>query len=282
MRILIADILLAGQPNFDWKEGYELCYAFRNIGHECDVAGVNGKISELEIPNIAHNYDLIIITENYWWFSGWKWWDWSSIKTPKVFWAIDTHLVDYKPFIEQSKIDYVAFNNPEDLEKYKFEKSFWMPYAASKKHHMIEYTSDKIRDIVFIGGMIPERKRICDKFGIEHLNTFGPNYIKEMQSSKICFNLSMSYDINAKYFEILSSGSFMLTNYNKNFHKFLEYNEYVEKMFYYSEDDLGEKIKYYIENDNEREMIASKVKDFIYSNHTWENRAQLILDNIKL
>ena len=46
MKILIADVLLVGKPNYNWKEGYELCYAFRNLGHDCDVVGPNGTICE--------------------------------------------------------------------------------------------------------------------------------------------------------------------------------------------------------------------------------------------
>jgi hypothetical protein len=281
MKILIADVLLAGKPHSDWKEGYELCYAFRNLGHTCDVAGPHGLISETDIPHIADKYDLIIITDNYPSYSGWKWWDWGSIKTPKLFWAIDTHLVNFLPWIKQANIEYIAFNNPQDLEKYNIENSFFMPYAASRIHQMIQYTDIKTRDVVFIGGMLPERKRICDKFGIECLNAYGIDYIKEMQSSKICFNQSMSYDINAKYFEILSSGSFMLTNYNEHFHKYLDYNDDISKMFYNTEDELGEKIKYFLGNDQERECIAKRVRDYIYNNHTWENRVELILDKIK-
>jgi glycosyltransferase involved in cell wall biosynthesis len=281
MKILIADVLLVGRPNYDWKEGYELCYAFRELGYTCDVAGPNGEISELEIPNISNNYDLIIITENYPQYSGWRWWNWSEIKTPKLFWAIDTHLIDFMPWISSSNIDYVAFNNPQDLDKYKLSNSFWMPYAASKTHQMIKYSDKKVRDVVFIGSMLPERKRICDKFGIECMNAYGPDYVREMQQSKICFNQSMSYDINAKYFEILSSGTFMLTNYNEYFHKFVDYNKYIESMFYYSEDDLGDKIKYYLKNEEEREFKALKAKEYIYENHTWENRANLILKNVK-
>jgi hypothetical protein len=285
MKILIADILLAGQQNFDWKEGYELCYAFRNIGHECDVAGVNGKISELEIPNIAHNYDLIIITENYPIDSRWQWWDWKEIKTPKLFWAIDAHIIDFRYWFKNVNMDYIAFNNPEDIIDYNLPNSFWLPYAASKKHGLIEYTKEKKRDIVFIGGLMEERKRLCDKFNIECINAYGPDYMREMQASKICFNHSMSYNkkanINAKYFEILSSGSFMLTDYNENFHKYMDYNEDIAKMFYYSDDDLGEKIKYYLENEEEREAIAKRAFDYISQNHTWENRCELILSEVE-
>jgi hypothetical protein len=282
MKILMSDIFLAGQENCDWKEGFEFLYAFRNLGHTCDIAGKNCKIPEQEIPYIANNYDLVIITENYPRESGWNWWNWKEIKTRKLFWAIDTHLVNFLPWIEESNIDYVAFNNPQDLEKYKLPNSFWMPYAASEKHHLIEYTNEKTRDLVFIGGLLPERKRICSKFNIECLNVYGPNYVKEMQASKICFNQSMSYDINAKYFEILSSGSFMLTNYNENFHKFMEYNEDINKMFYFSEEDLGEKIEYYLHNEKEREKIALRAKTYVKSKHTYENRADYILKTLKI
>lgn len=280
MKILIADVLLAGRPHSDWKEGYELCYAFRNLGHEADVYGPNGANSELNIPHESKNYDLIVITENYPGASGWKWWDWASIDTPKVFWAIDTHLVNFLNWIQQSKIDFVAFNNPEDLERYKLKNSFWMPYAGSKSHYMKRYVDEKIRDCVFIGGMLPERKRICDMFGIECLNAYGPDYVREMQASKICFNQSMSYDINSKYFEILSSGSFMLTNYNEHFHRYMDFNKDIEKMFYYSEEDLGQKIRYYLDNEEERESIAKRATEYIFENHSYENRAQLILDNV--
>ena len=142
MKILIADILLKSD-NSDWKEGYELCYAFRDMGHECDVYGPNGELSELEIPLVANNYDLVIITENYPHHSGWKWWNWKSVKTPKLFWAIDTHLINFLPWIEHDNINFVAFNNPQDLDKYQLENSFWMPYGASKKHHMIKYTDEQ-------------------------------------------------------------------------------------------------------------------------------------------
>lgn len=277
MRILIADVLLAGKPHSDWKEGYEFCYAFRNLGHDCDVFGPNGQNSELDIPKVASSYDLIIITENYPGYSGWKWWNWSEIKTPKLFWAIDTHLINFSQWIIDNGINYVAFNNPEDINKYNLDNSFWMPYGCSRTHYMKKYATEKTRNCVFIGSISPERQRICQKFGIEILSAFGPDYVREMQTSKICFNQSISYDINSKYFEILSSGSFMLTNYNEHFHKYMDYNKDIEKMFYYNEEDLGSKIKYYLENEDERELIAKRANDYIFEKHSYENRAELIL-----
>lgn len=280
MKILIADVLLKGKPHSDWKEGYEFCYAFRKLGHECDVYGPNGDLSETEIPNVYKNYDFALITENYWSYSHWKWWDWKSIDIPKVFWAIDTHIVNYQSFIRDAKITHVAFNNKQDYDKYNLENSFWLPLGVSTTHFDVNYNLEKTRDISFIGGLTSDRKIICDKFDIECLNAYGNDYVKEMQKSKICFNQSISYDINGKYFDIIGSGSFMLTNYNEYFFEFVGRNEYIGKMFYHNENDLGDKIKYYLSNDDEREYIARNAREFIFKNHSYENRANIILNKI--
>ena len=60
----------------------------------------------------------------------------------------------------------------------------------------------------------------------------------------------------------------------------MEFNEDIEKMFYRSEEELGDKIRYYLENEEEREAIAARVLKYIFDNHSYENRAQLILDNV--
>jgi len=284
MRILCADVRVAGKPHHDWKEGYELMYAFRALGHTCEVAGPNGfRYTELDIPRIAWNYDLIIITDNYPQYSGWKWWDWASIKTPKLFWAIDTHLIDYRPFIRNAQIGYVAFNIPSDMKNYGHPRSFWMPYAVSTIHHNIAGTFPKEYDTVFIGSLTvsARRKEMCDRFNIKHMSVFGEDYFKEMKRSKICFNLSISNDINAKYFEIMGSGSFMLTNYNQELVDFFDGSPDLQACMYKTDDEIGEKIKYYLEHEDEREAIAKRLYDYVWKYHSWEARCQTILSHVQ-
>jgi spore maturation protein CgeB len=109
----------------------------------------------------------------------------------------------------------------------------------------------------------------------------------EMQSSKICFNHSMNYNmngsknINAKFFEIMGSGTFMLSNYVEDLFNFFDKNEDVEKMLFRDEEELSQKINFYLKNDLEREKVSKKVFDYIYNNHTYENRAKLIIDKFK-
>jgi len=148
MKILISDIFLAGKDNCDWKDGYELYYAFKSLGYECDIAGKNGVIPETEIPNIAHNYDLVVVTENYPEYGGWQWWNWVDIKTPKLFWAIDTHLKDFSNFVDFNNFDYVAFNNKRDMDYMVTRaKKIWLPYGISKKHYGVDNNEGKVHDV---------------------------------------------------------------------------------------------------------------------------------------
>ena len=281
MKILVVDIKLIGQKNEDWKEGFEIYYALLNLGHDCDIAGKNCEISETLIPEIAHKYDLIIISENYHQFSNWKWWNWIEVKTPKLFWAIDTHLVDFTTFIQDQHIHYVAFNNKEDIDKMRVSsKKIWLPYGISKKHYGVNYSDEKIYDVSFIGGLNQDRQKYIERYKMNHKTTFGPDYIEEMQKSKICFNKSISHDLNAKNMEIIGSGTFMLSNLNPNFLDFMDNNENIQKMMYCDDNQLDYKIKYYLENENERETLAKNAREYIFENHSYEKRMEYLLNQL--
>lgn len=282
VRILCCDIRLAGKPHHDWKEGYELMYAFRKLGHQCDIAGPNSlQFSERDIPRIAHRYDLIIITENYPSAATWKWWNWGTIQTPKLFWALDTHLHNYRPLIDVGKFDYVAFGIKRDMMIYNLPKSFPLYYGVSTTHQKDTTVYPKLYNTIFIGSLqvSPRRKELCDRFGIQHLQAFGTDYIKTMKQAKICFNNSITNDINAKYFEIMCSGTFMLTNFNQELVEFCDNNEDLRKCMYTTDEEIGEKIAYYLEHEQEREDIAKRLYDYVWEHHTWEARCNYILSN---
>lgn len=291
MRILCADRRLAGKPHHDWKEGYELMYAFRSLGHTCDIAGPNGIVyTELDIPRIAPFYNLIVITENYPYVKsgdevrGWKWWDWASISTPKLFWAIDTHLHDYSWIFQNGRLDFVAFAIARHKQEYALANSMIMYYALSRRHQFLNETYPKQYECIFIGslGVSPRRKYLCDKFGIRHIEAYGLDYFRTMKKAKICFNNSITNDINAKYFEIMGSGSFMLTNYNQELIDFMDESvrEDLKACMYRNEDEIGEKIVYYLEHEDEREAIAKRLYDHVWTHHTWEARCKAILQHV--
>ena len=292
MRILCADRRLAGKPNHDWKEGYELMYAFRNLGIHCDIAGPNGTTyTEVDIPRIARFYNLIIVTENYPYVTlgeavhGWKWWNWGSLTTPVLFWAIDTHVHNYRWIFETGHFKYVAFAIDQHKKEYNLANSFVMYYALSRPHQFLNETHPKQYDCIFMGSLAvsPRRKYLCDKFGIRHMEAYGLDYFRTMKKAKICFNNAIAEDINAKYFEIMGSGSFMLTNFNQALIDFFDKacEPDLRSCMYSDEDELGDKIVYYLEHEDEREAIAKRLHQYVWANHTWENRAIQILQHVR-
>jgi len=280
MKILISDRLQKDQLNSDWKEGWEFFYAFNKLGINCDIAGPNCPISETRIPDIAYEYDFILVTENYADRKLWQWWDWRTITTPKMFWAIDTHLIDYRPWLLESNFTYLGMNNKCDLDKYSDFQRFYFPYGVSSKHYGIDTKVDKSDDITFLGMLTQDRLKYIQKYHIKHIQAYGYKYVQALQQSKICFNKSISYDLNAKMLEILAAGTFMLSNYNESFWNLTKENSQIATMLWHTDDELHDKIHYYLEHSDERETIVKNVRDYILKNHSYENRAKLLLERI--
>ena len=130
-------------------------------------------------------------------------------------------------------------------------------------------------------GVSPRRKELCDRFGIEHKQAYGSEYIITMKQAKICFNVSISNDINSKYFEIMSSGTFMLTNYNQNLVDLFDHSSDLLACMYRTDEEIGEKMQYYLSHEEEREAIAKRLHDYVWAHHTWEARCKSILDTLK-
>jgi len=65
-------------------------------------------------------------------------------------------------------------------------------------------------------------------------------------------------------------GVFYLTEDNAELKNF--YKSDKELIFYNDKEDLSDKIKYYLANDNEREKIAKAGRDRAIKEHSWEKR----------
>jgi len=160
-------------------------------------------------------------------------------------------------------------------------KKFYLPYGISNIHYNVDNKEDKVNDIVFIGGLNPVRISYINKYNMKYFELYGPKYVREMQRSKICFNLSISDDLNGKNMEIIGSGTFMLSNINYNFLSFMDNNPAIKEMLYKNDNELDMKIKYYLKNDKEREEIAKEARKFIFDHHSYKVRSNYIIDTIK-
>ena len=110
----------------------------------------------------------------------------------------------------------------------------------------------------------------------------GHDYFDVIRRSKIVLNFHRDEDndfANIRCFETAGTGSFLLTD---------KKNQMIEELF--KEDHFGgfsdldeclQQIKYYLENEEERERMALRCKNHILNNHTVDHRNEIISNTLK-
>jgi hypothetical protein len=107
---------------------------------------------------------------------------------------------------------------------------------------------------------------------------------KHFCESKVVLNISIGNDANMRFFEALMTGSFLLTNdipelKNLEPYGFKEGKNYIT---YTTLDEAKEKVRYYLENEEEREAIAAKGYDQALHSGTYEWRIKDICGKVDI
>ena len=199
---------------------------------------------------------------------------------------------------EQSDVDYLGA---------KGITASFLPMGADKE---VFYDKDlkKDIDISFVGKISLDRykvlKTICDAFPNLKIVIYGKYSIKirlmqvlfrraELRKfmyrnaspteannlynrSKICLNIHKEQSkngANPRFYEILAAKGFQITNSNE----YIEKNFTDEVVIYHSNPELIGKIKHYLANAEERDIIRGKGHFRVIDNHMFENRVEEIL-----
>lgn len=98
-------------------------------------------------------------------------------------------------------------------------------------------------------------------------------------NSKINLNItlrSILTGIPLRAFDIMACGGFLITNYQEDYLEYFEPDE--DMVIYYDYGDLMEKTAFYLEHDEERLRIAGNGQQKVAAEHTYLQRAQVMLD----
>ena len=104
-------------------------------------------------------------------------------------------------------------------------------------------------------------------------------YYKNIKKSKICLNLHREdiFDIgNIRSFEIPGNKGFLLTDKSEELKNYFEYGKHYIGFLGYN--DCLDKINYFLKYDKEREDISKQGQIHCLKYHTFENRADRILE----
>ncbi len=96
----------------------------------------------------------------------------------------------------------------------------------------------------------------------------------------LCINNNITgvENIKGRNFEVPGCGGFLLSGPARNLEEYFEIGK--EVVFYKDPDDLVEKVRYYLEHEDEREAIAQAGYERVLRDHTYEKRFQEIFSII--
>lgn len=101
---------------------------------------------------------------------------------------------------------------------------------------------------------------------------------KVFQCSKINLNLtskSIKTGVPLRIFDIMGAGGFLLTNYQQELPEYFTIGQDLD--VYESEEDLLEKIHYYLSHEEERRQIAENGRNKVRKYYTWKQRIEDIM-----
>ncbi|HVO73259.1 MAG TPA: glycosyltransferase, partial [Ignavibacteriaceae bacterium] len=205
---------------------------------------------------------------------------------PSACYLIDSHL-NLSHHMEWAKrFDYTFIAQREYLPEFKksgIENVYWLPLAADPDIHL-KKNVNKMYEVGFAGSVNAashqRRYQLLNKINSIVKVTYKRCWWDEMaeffSSSKIVFNNAIRNDLNMRLFEAMSTGSFLLTDKAENSGQ--------EEMFkdgddlgVYTDENIIDKVKYYLSHENERERIAGHGRQIIHTAHTYGHRVDELL-----
>ena len=210
---------------------------------------------------------------------------WPEDLHPSVYWVIDTH-IDFTWSLEKShKFDVVFAAQKDGAEKLRangIESATWLPLACDPGIHR-KHGLPKMFDVSFVGNLFPGPRSellqsIQQNFSdVKIARAFFDEMARTFSASKIVFNRSIENDLNMRVFEALSCGSLLITNEIEDNGQSEFFQDGIHFATYKEEAELIEKIRFYLEHEDEREKIGNQGREEVVEKHSYSLRMQQLL-----
>jgi spore maturation protein CgeB len=212
----------------------------------------------------------------------------SVLNCLKACYFIDSHLAFdlHLDLAENYDVVFTAHKPAVEMFKKKgIENVFWMPPACDPELHE-EKAEKELYDIGFVGSLNPERVHLLNelrqRFNIYYERCFLEKMGEVFSQSKIVFHKSAKDGLAMRVFEVLASGSMLLTDEAKGSGLTDLFQDRKHIVVYRSEKELLELADYYLKNDDERREIAAEGMKKVLNEHTYRHRAEDMIKTLSL
>jgi hypothetical protein len=278
MKILIIQEKGRNVDNLQYREALNLHRSLGKLDVDSVVWGLNYDNFSTPFEEISKDCDAIVLLENYE-VNNWVP-NLSNFKGIKLFWSIDSHCIpqQHTNTCDKHNID-IVLNAVYGDEKHFQQKCIYFPNAYPDDL-IYPMGIEKTIDVGFCGNWLNRKQWVdwIENNGIsvkKDIFVIGNEMVKAINSFKIHFNRNITHDINYRTFETLGCKTLLLTNYTPGLETLFTIGKNI--VVYDGELDLIDKIKYYLENDKEREEMAQRGYDHVKANHTFLNRAEQLM-----
>lgn len=205
----------------------------------------------------------------------------------KVMLLVDTHINWKRRLPYFSLFDLILLVNKHQVKKLsKYNpNTIWLTYGGDTESFYKLPNSEKKYNVVFNGNIIPwvHYHRF---FMLAYLKLRGVDVLystarykhhnKLFNEAKIVLNRTPLGGWNLRFFEVLSSGSFLMTDRSNS-----QIDEiFIDKkhlVYFDSLADLKNKIDYYLGHEAEREKIANRGYEYVRKYYSWDNQIKKML-----
>ena len=215
-----------------------------------------------------------------------------NLPIPTACYLVDVHLGTWRKQVARF-FDAVFVAQKDHFDAFRrvvgHDQVYWLPLAAAPDVHR-QLDLPKLYDVGFIGNIArahrntPRTRRlnlIAEHFRTnDFYRTYTPEEVGQVYSqSRIVFNTSIAGDVTMRIFEGTACGALMLTDSVANgLNELFEIGK--EIVTYQDDDDLLDKIAYYLEHENDRASVAQAGHQRTMAQHTYAHRMKAALDII--
>lgn len=207
----------------------------------------------------------------------------NAIPCPKVCYLIDSHL-NLTMHLEWAKqFDMVFIAQREYLDDFRKtgSKTFWLPLGCDPEVHR-RHDEPKIYPVGFVGGVMTGSRRealltqLASKVSVHYERCFWDDMARLFSRSRIVFNEAVRNDLNMRVFEVMSTGTLLMTDIARNsgqdelFRDGEDYAVYRDVM-------ICDVARFYLDNEDLSEQIAARGQRLVHNAHTYGHRVDDLL-----
>jgi hypothetical protein len=278
MNILYINVI---EQNFGWGAEYFVNKGFlkNNIETQC-IDYRNYRYNLVNKYKEISDFDALLLQRGDWFPKGLL----KAVNRPKFFWASElvSRCRDQDRLLKSGLFNHIFVHTNDCLRS--IVRNGWVPKDRisvllngfdTDTQYKIENIEKDI-DILFIGNITNRRREVLKDlqkdFHITIMRGFGTEMTEIVNRSKVVLNIHADeyLDTETRIFECLGCGAFVISEKLSEENPFIHNKHLVEVN---SVVEMKSMIKFYLENEDERNHIASNGYKEAHEKHTYVHRA---------